>query len=88
MVKLEIMDVDRYKCSVGIVWLNKENINQEMVAEGYAWAYRQYLDRPHASEYIKAEEKARLKRLGIWQQYNPQPPWEFRKSLKKYKYGS
>jgi endonuclease YncB( thermonuclease family) len=83
MVKLEIMDIDRYKRSVGIVWLNEEDINQEMVAEGYAWAYRQYLDRPHASEYLKAEESARLKKLGIWQQYNPQPPWEFRKSQRQ-----
>jgi len=56
-----------------------------MVAEGYAWAYRQYLDRPHASEYISLEEQARAKRLGLWQQNNPQPPWEFRRSLKNSK---
>lgn len=81
-VKLEIMAVDQYKRSVGIVWLNGKNINQEMVAEGYAWAYRQYLNRPHASEYIQAEEQARSKRLGLWQQNNPLPPWEFRRSLR------
>jgi endonuclease YncB( thermonuclease family) len=86
-VKLDIMDIDQYKRSVGIVYLNGKNINQEMVAEGYAWAYRQYLDRPHASEYIQAEDQARSKRLGLWQQNNPQPPWEFRKSLKKGKHG-
>ena len=86
-VKLEIMAVDQYKRSVGIVYLNGKNINQEMVAEGYAWAYRQYLDRPHASEYIQLEEQARGKRLGLWQQNNPQPPWEFRRSLKKGKHG-
>ena len=84
-IKLDIMAVDQYKRSVGIVWLNGKNINQEMVAEGYAWAYRQYLDRPHASEYIELEEQARSKRLGLWEQSNPQPPWEFRRSLKKGK---
>jgi len=84
-VKLEIMAIDQYKRSVGIVWLNGKNINQEMVAKGWAWAYRQYLDRPHASEYIQAEEQARDKRLGLWQQNNPEPPWEFRKRLKKEK---
>jgi len=77
------MAVDQYKRSVGIVWLNGKNINQEMVAEGYAWAFRQYLDSHHASEYIRAEEQARAKRLGLWQQINPQPPWEFRRSLRK-----
>ena len=84
-VKLEIMDIDQYKRSVGIVWLNGKNINQEMVAEGYAWAYGQYLDRPHASEYIEAEEQARSRKLGLWKQNNPQPPWEFRRSLKKHR---
>jgi endonuclease YncB( thermonuclease family) len=86
-IKLDIMDVDQYKRSVGILWLNGKNINKEMVAEGYAWAYRQYLDRPHASEYIELEEQARAKKLGLWEQNNPQPPWEFRKSLKKGKHG-
>jgi len=84
-VKLEVMAVDQYKRSVGIVYLNGKNVNLEMVAEGYAWAYKQYLDRPYASEYIQAEEQARARRLGLWQQNNPQPPWEFRKSLKKGK---
>jgi micrococcal nuclease len=56
-----------------------------MVAEGWAWAYTQYLDRPHASEYLQAEEQARAKRLGLWQQSNPKPPWEFRKALKRGK---
>jgi endonuclease YncB( thermonuclease family) len=84
-VKLDVMAVDQYKRTVGIVYLNGKSINQEMVAEGYAWAYRQYLDRAHASEYIDLEENARRNRLGLWQQSNPQPPWEFRKRLKKSK---
>jgi endonuclease YncB( thermonuclease family) len=82
VVKLDIMAIDRYKRSVGIVWLDGKNINKEMVAQGYAWAYRQYLDRPHASEYIELEEQARDKKLGLWEQRNPRPPWKFRKSFK------
>lgn len=81
-VRLDIIDIDRYKRTVAIVWLRNRNINREMVAEGWAWAYRQYLDRPHASEYIEAEDQARRDRRGLWQQSNPQPPWEFRKALK------
>jgi len=81
-VRLDVMDIDRYGRTVSIVWLGNRNINQEMIAEGYAWAYRQYLDRPHASEYIELEEQARAKGLGLWEQSNPQPPWEFRRSLK------
>jgi len=81
-VRVEVMDRDRYGRLVSVVWLENRNINKEMVADGWAWAYRQYLDRPHASEYIDAEERARGKQLGLWREANPQPPWEFRKSLR------
>lgn len=80
-VKLEVMDIDRYRRLVSFVWLGSRNINKEMVAEGWAWAYREYLDTPYASEFIEFEEKARAKRLGLWQQFNPQPPWSFRKGM-------
>ena len=79
-VRVDVMDTDRYRRSVAILWLDGWDVNREMVAEGYAWAYRQYLDRPHASEYLSAEESARRARLGLWQQNNPQPPWEFRRA--------
>lgn len=82
-VKTEVLDIDRYRRAVSVVWLGERNINREMVREGFAWAYRQYLYRPHASEYIQAEEQARWERRGLWRQGNPQPPWEFRKMQKK-----
>lgn len=82
-VRVEVMDIDRYKRSVSVVRLGKRDINAEMIREGWAWAYRQYLGRPYASEYIRAEELARREQRGLWKQNNPQPPWEFRKSLKR-----
>lgn len=81
-VRLDVMDIDRYGRTVGIVWLGNRNINREMVADGWAWSYRQYLDRAHASEYIDAEEQARKARKGLWAQGNPSAPWEFRRQLK------
>lgn len=84
-VKLEVMDIDRYRRLVSLVWLDRRNINKEMVTEGWAWAYREYLDTPYASEFIGLEDKAKVGKLGLWQQYNPQPPWDFRRSLKKKK---
>jgi len=81
-VQLKVMDIDRYKRLVSIVLLGNRDINREMVAEGWAWAYRQYLDRSYASEYINAEEQARARRLGLWKSSNPQPPWEFRKAFR------
>jgi micrococcal nuclease len=81
-VKVEVMAIDRYKRMVGIVYLDSKNINLEMVKEGWAWAYREYLDRAYASEYLDAEREARTKRSSLWQQPNPQPPWEFRKLMR------
>jgi endonuclease YncB( thermonuclease family) len=81
-VKGQIMDVDRYHRMVAILYLGDRDINREMVSEGYAWAYREYLHGPYASEYIDAEREARSKHLGLWQQMNPQPPWEFRRRLR------
>ena len=81
-VRVVIIDIDRYKRMVGIVYLESRNINIEMIREGWSWAYREYLDRPYASQYLDAEKEARNKRLGLWKQGNPQPPWEFRKLMR------
>ena len=77
-VKLDVMDVDRYKRLVSMVRLGTRNINREMVAEGWAWAYRDYLSSAYASEFIGHEQQARSNRAGLWRQTNPVPPWEFR----------
>ena len=81
-VKVDIIDIDRYKRMVGIVYLDKRDINLEMVRGGWAWAYREYLDRPYASAYLNAEKEASDKRSGLWTQANPLPPWEFRKLMR------
>ena len=81
-VKVDIIYIDRYKGMVGIIYLDKRDINLEMVRGGWAWAYREYLDRPYASAYLNAEKEARGKRSGLWIQANPQPPWEFRKLMR------
>jgi endonuclease YncB( thermonuclease family) len=81
-VTAEIMDIDQYKRAVAVIRYNGKDINREMVAEGMAWAYRQYLQGPYESEYIQNENGARSRRAGIWRASNPQPPWEFRRATK------
>ena len=73
-VTITIQDRDQYKRIVGIIRIGNRNINEEMVREGWAWAYREYLRGPYVSEFINAEREAREKKLGLWQQANPQPP--------------
>ena len=81
-VSAEIMDSDKYKRAVAIIRYQGRDINREMVADGMAWAYRQYLHAPYASEYIDSEERARARHKGLWRDPNPQPPWEYRQTHK------
>jgi endonuclease YncB( thermonuclease family) len=81
-VSAEVIEVDQYQRAVAVIRHAGRDINREMVAEGMAWAYRHYLQGPYASEYIGAESRARSRRAGVWSAVNPQPPWEFRQSLR------
>ena len=81
-VTAEIIDIDQYKRAVAVIRYNGKDINHEMVAEGMAWAYRQYLQGAYASGYIDSENRARSRRAGLWRESNPQPPWEFRHGSK------
>jgi len=81
-VSAEIVDIDQYQRAVAVIRYAGRDINREMVAEGMAWAYRQFLQGPYASEYLDAETRARSRRAGLWRDVNPRPPWEFRTSLR------
>lgn len=81
-VSAEIVDIDQYHRAVAVIRYAGRDINREMVAEGMAWAYRQYLQGAYASEYIDAEDRARSRRAGLWRDANPLPPWEFRRIFK------
>lgn len=78
-ITYEVKATDRYKRSVCLVYADGLCVNKELVKAGYAWAYRQYLKGPYASEYIDSEREARAAKRGLWADSNPQPPWEYRK---------
>jgi len=81
-VRLDIIDIDRYRRMVSVIWLGNRNINLEMVREGYAEAYREYLKGPSRSQFINAERQAMAERNGIWGLSNYERPSDFRKRLK------
>ena len=81
-VRLDIIDIDKYKRIVGMVWLDESNINLEMVSEGYAEAFVEYLKPPYQSEFIEAEREARSAKKGIWSLPEYERPRDFRKRLK------
>ncbi len=81
-VRLDILDIDKYRRMVGIIWINDRNINLEMVREGYAEAFIEYLKEPYRSEFLKVEREARSAKRGIWSLPVYERPREFRKRLK------
>jgi micrococcal nuclease len=80
MVKLIGNQHDRYGRTVAQIELeNGINVNYEIVKNGYAW---QYLAYSHNMELAGLEQHARENKLGLWQDANPTPPWNFRKGEK------
>jgi len=69
---------DKYGRLIGEVFLpDGKLLNEEMLKSGLAWHYR--VKHPHSSFLEKLEYKAWQKKLGLWIQDAPTPPWEFRR---------
>jgi micrococcal nuclease len=83
-VRLDILDIDRYRRMVAIVWLGNKNANLEMIKAGMAEAYVEYLkDQPYKIQFIQAEKDAKDKKLGIWSLGDRyERPSDFRKRMR------
>jgi len=60
-IKCKILNQDRFDRYIAICYLKNLNINQYMVKNGWAIAYRYY-----SLDYIKEEEFAKKNKYGIW----------------------
>jgi micrococcal nuclease len=80
IVRVEVVDVDRYRREVGQIYLGDRFINLEMVRDGFAWRYVRY---DKAGEFTNAEREAREKRRSLWADPNPVPCWEYRREKRR-----
>jgi endonuclease YncB( thermonuclease family) len=89
MVTVNILDKDRYGRFIATVHTNDEDMTRVdsyggvrgdvgliLVDQGLAWHYKKYSE---SEELEAAENYARSKKLGLWSEENPIPPWEYRK---------
>ena len=76
-VALEPGEQDRYERMVAVVHVGDVVINEWLVREGHAWAYRRYVDEP---VYCRLEDEARRARRGLWKRPPSQwvAPWDWR----------
>ena len=72
-VYCEILDKDRYGRLIAACSVNDVDVNQLLVSEGWALAYRQY-----SRDYVSAEENAKKLGLGMWQGKFVEP-WNWRR---------
>jgi len=70
-------DIDKYgRLIADIILPDGKNLSEELVRAGLAWWYYLYSD---DLTLKRLESEAKNARKGLWYQFNPIPPWEFRK---------
>jgi endonuclease YncB( thermonuclease family) len=70
-VRVLVSERDRYGRLIGEIWLGDRDVIRELVREGYAWAYRDYLN---DQTLLADEAHAKKEGLGLWSDPNPIPP--------------
>lgn len=80
-VKIEGEKLDKYGRLIGKVIVNNQDCNLIQIAKGMAWHYKKYQKEQSSIDrltYSNEEIKAKNNRLGLWNDMNAIPPWEFR----------
>jgi len=75
-VTATVQDIDGYGRLVVALDLEGVRVNRQMVANGHAWAYRDYLRDPGL---LELESSARQQKLGLWGTPGAVAPWLYRR---------
>ena len=75
--RVVVQDTDKYGRTVGRVYVGSLDVNAEMIRQGAAWAYRQYLK---DQSLLALEAEAKTAKRGLWAlpEAERMPPWEWR----------
>lgn len=68
---------DRYGRTVAQIKADGVDVNNRMVEMGAAWWYTDYAKNDTIKQQLQSD--AQGKRIGLWADKNPMPPWDFRK---------
>jgi endonuclease YncB( thermonuclease family) len=90
-VRVEWIKRDKYKRIVGKVWVQPSgcpncpmtfDAGHAQITVGLGWRYRKYASEQPAQDrgqYEFSEQEAKAKRVGLWRDPEPIPPWEWRR---------
>jgi len=85
-VTVDFHQKDQYGRTLGKVLLDDNDMCLEQIKLGMAWHYKQYAsDQPKEDRalYAQTELDAKAKKLGLWSDPSPTPPWQFRRQQKQ-----
>ena len=76
--RVVVQDTDRFGRTVGRVYVGGVDVNAEMVRQGAAWVYRQYLK---DQSLLMLEAEAKATKRGLWGLPEAErcPPWDWRR---------
>ncbi len=82
IIKVEVIDIDRYNRKIGKIYYdNGKYLNEEIINNGHAWWYQQYAK--NDTDLKVAEEYAKSQKLGLWQGSSIIAPWDWRRGKRK-----
>lgn len=75
VVRVEGESRDQHGRLLGTLLVGDRDVNREMVAEGWAWAFTGFAE---DDDLVAAEAEARRARRGLWSDPQPMPPGRWR----------
>ena len=80
-VKLVTHGKDKYGRTIADIYVNGIYVNEAEVKAGLCWIYRKY----SSNKFYQLEQESKQKRIGLWIQYKPYPPYLFRNKNNHFK---
>ena len=80
ILEIEEKNRDRYGRTVAVVYVNGQNVNEEMVKNGNAWWYQEYDKKDTKMQAY--QENAKKNKLGLFGKKGYVEPWKYRKEKK------
>ncbi len=71
---------DSFDRILGTLYIGDKNVNLEMVSKGWAWHFERY---NKSDQLAQAQKDAKEAKLGLWEDDNPEAPWDYRKKQSK-----
>jgi micrococcal nuclease len=74
-VEVERIVLDKYRRTVGLVYIDSVILNEELIKAGLAWHYLKY---DKNARLDRIQELAVKQKLGLWKLAIPVAPWDYR----------